>query len=310
MAEKMTPEIHVPWYLRIKTLIIAAGGLAAAIVSIITLANLIGPRENTNDEARIESVTRRHPMTLAEFNTEKLGGELPLQPAPRSSRKEPSVPELPLTVEFVEPSPSTPTPDSTPNPSDTPEPTGTPSAIPPAATTESVAQKLKTDGRLVDYDVALADLAALPATSPILRPSPGPQPPGKLTTLPIETLSPDEVVERLLAALAKVEGVNSAHRDPRGYLYVVDLSIKGFVGEKLMLTYSLDPTEGGSKVPESWNATNLAYYVTPTTQSDTGVAEIWIPDLKAPGPYAVNAELRLVEEDLLLDSEISEPLKD
>lgn len=74
-----------------------------------------------------------------------------------------------------------------------------------------------------------------------------------------------------------------------GWTIAVQLSLEGFSGVPLLLTWTLD----GTDVPETWASENLAYRVVASTAKDTGTAEVWVPDLAAPGNYRVNVRLSL-----------------
>ena len=109
--------------------------------------------------------------------------------------------------------------------------------------------------------------------------------------------SADDVVTHIVEALAAIEGEGVGMEGRHGYLVGVDMEFAGYVGEEMVLTYSLDPAPGGgAEVPESWAAEKLGYYFTPSTQMDTGFAEVWVPDLIAPGPFVVNAVVSLVSD--------------
>lgn len=318
------PGSSTPWYLRLKTLIITAGALAAAIASVITLGNLLSNNDE-NDVSDIPSVTVIEPMMLSEFETDKLGGELPLQPDPDAAGGAPygvnvlagallavatpsprdEVEPMPSTTETSGTTPPTPTPVPTSTVTPTPFPTST---VTPTPVPEELAVAMAARPELQGKNIRPSD-AGLLRTVPILDPKPGDpsrSSPGPSSSA--ETLSPDQEIDRLLEAFAAVEGGDPATLNPQGYLVTVKLLVKGFEGERLMLTYSLDPKVGSADIPESWSADNLAYYMTPTTPEDSGVADLWVPDLVAPGPYVVNVELWAVEENVKIAAGQSDPI--
>jgi hypothetical protein len=329
MTTDAKAESPTPWYLRLKILIIAAGAIAAAIASVIGLANLVSPKDE-NDAGNIESVALVKPMLLSEFATESLGGELPLQPNVGSAERGASVVvtvsrdaaaittpppfEEEEVVETTAPATEAPTPDIPTAPAtETPTPdvpTESPGASPSASPEDlAVAVAMANRPEFHGHDIRPSDLWVIPSLNPkagdlpfpnqVLNPEAGElgsASPGSASDG--EPLTPDEQIDRLLDALAAVEGGDLATLDPRGYLVTVEIVLKGYKNEQFLLTYSVDADPGGSKIPQSWAAENLAYYMTPTTQDDAGVADIWIPNLIAPGPYVVNVNLFAVNEKL------------
>lgn len=118
-------------------------------------------------------------------------------------------------------------------------------------------------------------------------------------------LSAEEVAERLAEALGHIETVHDGGLlDPLGWAVVVNVSLEGYDGVPLLLTWSLD----GVDVPSTWAATNVAYRVIATTPRDSGSAEIWIPDLKEPDAYNLNVSLALESAPSFIVSR-SEPLQ-
>lgn len=100
-----------------------------------------------------------------------------------------------------------------------------------------------------------------------------------------QPVPPAQVAAELKTALEKVD--TDADADPLGWTVVVDFKLEGLGNVPLLLMWSID----GIDVPATWSAENLAYRITASTENDGGFAEIWVPDLKMSGNYNVNVEL-------------------
>jgi hypothetical protein len=74
---------------------------------------------------------------------------------------------------------------------------------------------------------------------------------------------------------------------PNGWILAVQVDLEGLQNVPLLLRWSLD----GVDVPQTWQAENLTYRVVGTTPHDSGIADIWVPDLARPGSYNVNVKL-------------------
>ena len=100
--------------------------------------------------------------------------------------------------------------------------------------------------------------------------------------------APADIAMQIVETLSVVEGTDSAGNPaPRGWTVAVDLRLEDMEGVPLLLTWSRD----GIGVPHSRQAETLAYRVEAGTNSDTGTAEIWVPDLTPPGTYQMNVNL-------------------
>lgn len=299
MATDTEQKAVPPWYLRGKTLIIGAGALAAASLAILGLWDRLFPQDLA-DVAKVESVDLLRESTLHEFTS--IGTEFPLTPTPGDAAGRltlehvaatiPTNPVVPLEPPSDPLAPSTPgTPDvPTEAPSD--GPSISPTTAPPSATETPTEPTATVDpGRLLPSQDYLASVMTDPVLEAFI-----PEDVRKVAYVQIgptgtggeEELPPDELADRLFEALSAVEATEVGGKsDPRGWTVAVSLRLEGLSGVPLLLTWSLD----GGDVPVTWSADNVAYRVVPETPDDTGSAEIWVPDLEAPGAYRVNVKL-------------------
>ncbi|WP_459384559.1 hypothetical protein [Arthrobacter humicola] len=115
-----------------------------------------------------------------------------------------------------------------------------------------------------------------------------------------ELLPPAEVAAKLERALEEVDAdYGTTGKDPLGWTVAVRLSIEGLAYVPLQLTWSLD----GVDVSETWQADNLAYRIIAKTPHDTGIAEIWVPNLHRAGSYNVNVRLTYEADGTTADLE-------
>ncbi|MCR2784178.1 MULTISPECIES: hypothetical protein [unclassified Microbacterium] len=102
----------------------------------------------------------------------------------------------------------------------------------------------------------------------------------------VDAVSPDATqIARALSEVASRE-VNDAV-DSFGYTVAVDFTVDGLTGEPLLLTWSLT----GPDVGATWQTPRLGVRLEPTTDDDSGSADIWIPDLTSPGDYTVKVAI-------------------
>lgn len=332
------PGTMTVWRQRSKTLILAAGALAAAVLGVVNLWDRIFPPDLA-DVAEIESVHLIKQMTLADFVSVGLRQQPSLRPAAMaadgSGFETPTVTSETSALtrvreEITLPAPRTPaeitySPGSTPS-ATTSTPSGTATTSPQYPTHEasspgttsstpplSPSDKGTTTGAEGEYmnsrafggDKAPQDSQAEAAC--------GQEPLKDIETSACETVidqtetrvndkgdlvSPPELAAVLSKALSEVEMSESEQG-------------KDPVGWTLAVRLDLEGVANvpllltwsldGLDIPETWRAENLAYRVTATTPRDAGIADIWIPDLARPGTYNVNLKLSFASNGLIAD---------
>ncbi|MCU1403934.1 MAG: hypothetical protein JWQ43_237 [Glaciihabitans sp.] len=145
----------------------------------------------------------------------------------------------------------------------------------PAAVTEDYTNQLEVEPALRKYTTKTVHNAIklLPPQS-----APG----GELPSL-------QDSAEQLASLLDEVETeAKPGGLEVQGWTVAVGLSIEGFNGEPLTLTWSLD----GIDEDRSWPETGPnAYQVVASTANDTGTVDIWVPNLQATGDYNLNVRL-------------------
>jgi hypothetical protein len=310
----------LPWYKRGKALLISAGAIAGAGLAVLGLWDRIFPAD-PGDVARIESVNMVGQTSFKEFAHERFGVEFPLEPAsdgeaarrgsvvlqvstpqpvlplddpatPPDSEKpvtplDPTAPpDVPATSPPVAPDPSTPPTD----PGATTPPSSTDDSDPPPVPNESFTwlppetylEVLSAEPELVEWNLDPTEVHY--SYLLIIEP----------TDEQGEELPAEEAADRVAAALSSVESTTdeAGDLDPAGWSVAVNLSLEGLEGVPLLLTWSLD----GVDVPEEWAAEKITYRVVASTPRDVGSAKIWVPQLKVPGQYNVNVELKLASD--------------
>lgn len=318
MATDQQRDTPKPWYLRGKTLLLGAGALAAAGLGILNFWDRLFPPDMA-DVAIIESIVITKQTSLADFATEGKGkgsDVFPLEPAPDAAARAVrgvsagAVQGVVATPTPLPRAPTTSTPTSTPTPTFTPTPTPTTSSTPATPTPEVTPTPEKTSGPTrwrptKDYLNSLAEEGSLaPYAPPVTLPGTvsvlGIEPTGKDG----EELPPEQLAERLKVALQEIEAQQTgAGLDPLGWTVAIRLTLEGLDDVPLILTWSLD----GANVPTTWAADNVAYRVVATTPREVGSAEIWVPDLAAPGVYNVNVKLEYESDGTI--AAIGEPLQ-
>lgn len=334
-----------PWYRRTTALIVGAGAVATALLSLMTLMDRIDPPADP-DIASIESVAIMKRTALTNFAPPGFDIDLPLQPVPDSAERDRSVdpeqlmhlhigrgasdsltqraahqvlaatlspagttPSFPDGLPAPLPDPIEPTtaasPEGPPAPSldqvETPTapafPKGT-TAPAPSSVEATIHQQLSQDfiDSVMDQR-RLEDIAETPSPGEthFIRSIVG----NMAVNDDGELLPPAEVAAELQSALAEIEvdgGTTGA--DPLGWTLAVRLDIQGLANVPLLLTWSLD----GVDVPDTWEADNVAYRIVSSTPHDTGLAEIWVPDLLRTGAYNVNVKLSYEADGTLADA--------
>ena len=127
---------------------------------------------------------------------------------------------------------------------------------------------------------------------------------------PLVELAPAQVARRLASAFDQVQtarvvvpadGLTSGsneYQDPQGYLVSARITLDSLNGEPVLLTWSLS----GATVEGSWTTRNVAYRVTPTTESNTGTVQFWVPKMRESGPYLVNVRLENKRGEVIADA--------
>ncbi|MCD2443145.1 hypothetical protein LQ757_12750 [Agromyces sp. SYSU K20354] len=308
MATDSAQAEAVPWYLRGKTMIIGAGAVAAAALAIFGLWDRLFPPDLA-DVATVESIDLIRASSLHDFTS--IGREFPLAPssgdasggpsieltavmvptpaAPQESPVDPLLPP-PIDAPVAPDAPADPIEAPTDDPGPTPDPD--PATEPPTPAPSPTASGTMIDPqRYLPSDEYLSTMTSDPELDEYI-----PGDVSKLAAFQIqptdteggEELPPDELASRLSEALSVVEAAAvDGKADPQGWTIAVSLRLGGLEGVPLLLTWSLD----GGEVPVTWSADNVAYRVVPDTPDDTGSAEIWVPDLQAPGDYRVNVKI-------------------
>ena len=306
------PGTVTPWYRRSKTLVISAGTVAAALISVFALWDRIVDPPGV-DVATIESVNVTKRIALTAFATDGLGTTLTLNAVPdAANQKFPMETELLAQVQGYASAwtlpPRTPTQPNTPTtstptksaslpgrsatrlatiPGDTTSATVTPTPNLSSTPTRSAAP---TKGRIPgfpseEYRAEVQRQLVLDDVRPELS-----APISYITNSAIidangQPIPPAQVAVELKQALEEV--VTDDNSNPTGWTVAVDIDLEGLANVPFLLTWSLD----GVDVSETWRAENLAYRITASTQHDSGVAEIWVPDLASTGVYNVNVRL-------------------
>lgn len=307
MAEHREKGLATPWFRHTKTLVIGAGAMAAALVSIFALWDRAGSPPG-EDVATITSVTITSRTSLLKFSAQGLGKELNFRPVPHAAQESRKDSELPVGMLVVatstaDPTRQTPPKRSTSTPPVTPtaKPTWTstathsasesslPETATPAPSSSTTSTTRWTHGLPSEeyLDAVRRQQLLKDVRSDVLSMLPIVKPPEAVDEKG-NAIPPDQVAAELKKALEAVETDGGPSQgDPLGWTVAVGLELKGLPSVPLFLTWSLD----GLEVPETWRTENLAYRIVATTQDDTGVAEIWIPDLRKPGVYNVNVRL-------------------
>lgn len=281
-----------PWYMRVKTLVITAGALAAAILAVLQLGQMLAPQPGPTkgpdpiDSASIASVEQLGLTRLGDFG-EEIGTDvyLPLPDAAgtqgNNARLVVQRPDDDDTPPTKKPQERAPVPDPTPSLTPTSTPTSTPT---PTPTPTWVA-------RMPAPEDFLRQVADQPVWGDY-----APETPKKIarivhtgtTTEEGNPIPPAQAAKEILEALEDVELADTpAGMDAIGWTVAVGLDIRGLAQQPLLLTWSLD----GPGVSDEWKVENFAYRIIATGDRDTGSVKIWVPDLKGPGPYSVNVEL-------------------
>lgn len=294
-----------PWYQRTNALLLSAGAVAAALASIFGLVNLL---IDPQDLATVSSVTLKKKMPLADFATEGLGGNITFAEAVPAHQQDeiPDVARLlmstsiPVLVpetsaQLKTPSPSTPDVSQSPTrTSDNVPPTTSASTpVSPSVTATTSPTRSTSSSRVTAEDLPPEDHREEVQKQLERRNVPPDISSALVFIAPSqavdagtgELLPPAQVAEELKKALEELATDETSA--PTGWMVGVQIELQGFANDPLLLTWSLD----GVDVPETWQAENLAYKISASTQHDKGVAEIWVPELARTGAYQVNVTL-------------------
>ena len=103
-------------------------------------------------------------------------------------------------------------------------------------------------------------------------------------------IAPETAAKRIFKILSDARRGGS---DPIGAIVSVDIELSGLRGQEIALSWSMWQSASKNRLHGAWLNNNLAYVLRPTTDSDTGTFDIWVPLPKAPGPYFVRADLSL-----------------
>lgn len=290
-------ETFTPWYRRGKTLIIGAGALAGAVLGVLNLWDRVFPQD-TEDVARIESVSIIKQTSLADFASEGLGKDIFLHPTPEAEgqflhtdialvaetldggfvwkdeslgqAKAPTEQDAETGPASIAPSPTAPE-----NGASTPPSTQGSGISKPSQISDRFADVVAQNPAMTRFDER-ASRGAVKALGSASMDKEG------------NLLPPEEAAAELADTLVEVEAIEKPTGvDPIGWTVAVSLSLEGLKHVPLVLTWSLD----GVNISDSWQADNLAYRIVATTPRDSGVAKIWVPNLKKSGQYNVNVEL-------------------
>lgn len=328
-SQSQGSEARKPWYQQARVVIVGAGALAAAVLSVVTLVRVLLPADEA-DVGVITSAEVVRVQTLGDFAASIPGLELPLTPSEAAgldlldrtqlvadSRLLPTANPLerrPAATPTVTPR-TTPAPTATPSPpaqrvpepSPTAERTATSDPIAPPTPGETPEgfedQDLLRLARVwPPPDEFLVELAGDPDLAELI------DEPSDLRTVSMHAVmdvrvdptsggstdtlvSAEQVAKALVAALSEVESQARADGgvDPLGWVVAVNVDVQGLAGVPLLLTWSLDSVD--TEVPMCWAADTIAYRLTATTPHDTGSVEVWVPDLASPSAYNVNLKL-------------------
>ncbi|MGO4588640.1 hypothetical protein [Paenarthrobacter sp. 2TAF44] len=303
MPQHREPGRVTPWYRSGKALVITAGALAAALISIFALWDRLFP-PNIEDVANIESVTIVKQTSLAAFAPADLGKDLNLSPAAAVGLNLPAYSaNLAGSSGTTKPTPTTAHPTTSPPTTPTVTPTtSTTSATTTATSTGSPTMANKNIPRPPSqaYRTAVKEQKVLEGYVPdALIILPALLPPVTVNQNG-ELLPADQAAAELVKAMEEVIIIDSTQgKDPRGWTIAVRVDLVGLARVPMLLTWSLD----GVDVSDSWKADNLAYRIQATTEHDAGVAEIWVPDLKKAGAYVVNVKLTFESNGTIADLE-------
>ena len=312
-----TQDVHPsPWYLRGRSIIIGAGGLAAALLAVLGLWDRLNPPGVVDQEdfATFSSATLTKRMTLSHFAEASSGINMPLIPESGPAKgggvgtlNSSRVALLAVDVDASTPtptnaetSPTSTTPTETVTTADTVTPTDTATVVPSAtlelrdlSQVDDLARSVVDAKPLDGYDLPpkVVPQLALSLAGGTEDPSGGP-------------LSAHELAKRLADALKQVDANHKAgKKDPRGWIVAANLEVRGLERVPLLLTWSLD----GLNVPVNWTVDNLAYRLTATTAHDGASVEVWVPNLKKRGVYNVNLALSVESTGSVLAR--SQPVK-
>jgi hypothetical protein len=328
MPSPDTASTHTPWYVRGQKALLGVGGIAVAITSIWGVKTLFFP-DDVADVAMISSVEVKARTPLSAFVPSGYGridfvqpgakgdsGQLfallaadsvdpeTLDPDPDpdpSSHQPTPVPSRSMRVPEVE----TPSPSRSSSPPASPSDRSTP-VEPPARLRAPVLTSISED-----YETAVSEALAS-GQEPPHPDGPGsevapheliPRVVPRMVTLLGASLtgsdgklvSPDAAAALIAASLKEMSTVSDPGGvDPLGWTLIVNLRLTGLEGVPLLLTWSLDGVDATS----NWGESSVAYEIMATTPDDTGIAEIWVPDLVGDGTTNVNVTLYYAESGL------------
>jgi hypothetical protein len=129
---------------------------------------------------------------------------------------------------------------------------------------------------------------------------------GSLTTEG-EPVPPDVAAERIVQLLGQTRTVDTpverpdgtsgpkkpaVRTEPVGVVVRADLEISGLRGQPVLLAWQVWQEGGRTRLFGRWLKDSLAYRLTPTSESDSGSVQLWVPLPKEHGRYYVRLELR------------------
>ncbi|WP_454050670.1 hypothetical protein [Cellulomonas sp. Marseille-Q8402] len=298
---------------------LAAGALAGAVVALTSAWGVLFGRDPV-DRVEITSVEHVGYQTLPQFAAGHGGTEAPLAPAgdaagrvvlrpvadvdagaapadevspPPEEPDDPDDPDQPgdPTAPATDPAPA-PSGPATDTPTDSPA-TQDPRAA-DTALRSTVERLLTDDPRLDGYRIPPDEVADW-LVVPVVGVTPGTSvSPGTIASLEVEMRND------VVAAVESIETVEVAGlAEPLGLVVAVNFDVEGMATQQLQITWSLN----GLDVVSQWTSEHFGYRATATTDRDRGAVELWVPDLEAPGTYAVDVAISRVSDGAVLTTD-------
>jgi hypothetical protein len=305
-----TPARRSRWWKRVNTAILAAGGLAAAVLAIVALVQWALPdsepdlensaqftavnivpsvplseyeQRTTLVEAALLEDAGRAPAPVLRLVSDAGGG----QPAPSTTAAPPTTPRSTTTAGPSTTAPSTSSRSTTSGSTTTSRPsmTGSSTSGPPGPqqnggiSPPTTQPELVEIGKEVAEDVDCPDPAECQAVRDMVAAS--------SVDLDGNPVPPDVAAERVLEILhnARTDG-----HEPLGVVVTTDLDLAGLRGEPVFLTWEMFGYGGSTQLHGEWLNENLAYRIEARTDHDTATVDLWIPLPPDPGPYVVKVK--------------------
>jgi hypothetical protein len=294
------------WRKRVTAALLSVGALAGAATAVINL----WPSPDLQDEAHLTSVSAV-PMSLPEFVQRQ---ESALRSAGRDQARAVQLVAVTRTTALDTAASSTATSPATTggSTSATPTtPTATTPATPSASTSTTPAATATYEGPLHRWRPTLDSLVA-DQSERVLRAFPTPVPSATVAYIVRNTqtgpdgepLDPQQAADAVVAVFAQARTEPVSH-DALGMMVTADLQVVGLRGQPLVLSWSLLRAGGKTPLPAAWRGTTTSSRLVPSTDSDTGVSEVWVPLPRADGSYVAQLSLRL--DGALLAQALSPP---